>query len=365
MDNLPINSFICGDCIDVLNNLPEKSVDLIFADPPYNLQIENDLWRPNQTKVEGVSDEWDHFNCFSDYDEFSEKWLLAARRVLKDTGSLVVMGTYHNVFRVGKILQDIGYWFLNDIIWIKDNPLPNMKGTRFCNAHETLLWVAKSKDTKSYKFNYQYLKSLNKDKQMRSDWYFPICQGKERLLTSEGVKAHSTQKPEALLERMILACTYPGDVVLDPFNGSGTTAAVSKKLGRNYIGIDNNPEYISLAEKRLKSIDDSMVKFEDPRDYNTIKLKVPFVKIVDKNMLSVGQELVLFKTDKKSTGFSALIQADGTIKSGELIGSIHSVSSKLLNLPSCNGWTHWYFQSEKTHKLEPINILRTEYAKGD
>ena len=254
MDYLPLNQIINGECVDILHSLPEKTIDLIFADPPYNLQLQNELYRPNMTKVDAVNDKWDQFDSFQAYDQFSQKWLAACKRVLKATGTLWVIGSYHNIFRIGKIMQDLGYWFLNDVIWIKTNPMPNFRGVRFTNAHETLIWASTGQKAK-YTFNHQAMKGLNDDLQMRSDWWLvSLAAGKERLKNENGKKAHSTQKPEALLYRVILSSSNPGDVVLDPFFGSGTTGAVAKRLHRKWIGIERDENYIRLAQKRLDAI---------------------------------------------------------------------------------------------------------------
>ncbi|MGH6929860.1 MAG: DNA-methyltransferase, partial [Dongiaceae bacterium] len=243
------DEILVGDCIPILEGLPAASVDMIFADPPYNLQLENELLRPNNSVVDGVDEAWDRFDGFSDYDRFTAAWLGAARRVLKDDATLWVIGSYHNIYRVGARLQDLGFWILNDVVWRKTNPMPNFRGRRFTNAHETLIWCAKDKDAR-YTFNYAAMKALNDELQMRSDWVIPICAGAEREKT-EGVKSHPTQKPEALLYRVLLACTNKGDVVLDPFFGTGTTGAVARRLGRKWIGIEREAKYVKVARARI------------------------------------------------------------------------------------------------------------------
>ena len=249
------NCIIRGNCIEEMRQLPEKSVDLIFADPPYFLQLNQTLHRPDHSKVNGVSEDWDKFSSFEDYDNFTEKWLESARHVMKDDASLWMIGTYHNIYRMGKILQDLGFWIINDVVWVKTNPMPNFRGTRLTNAHETLIWAVKSKEAK-YHFNYQALKEMNEGLQMRSDWNIPLCTGKERLKSEDGTKAHPTQKPEALLYRIISACTAPDDLILDPFAGTGTSLAVAKKLGREFIGIEREQDYINVANARLENSDE-------------------------------------------------------------------------------------------------------------
>lgn len=351
MNNLPVNQVLQGDCIELMNSLPENSVDLIFADPPYNLQLTSDLWRPNMTKVDAVDDEWDQFDSFEEYDRFTNKWLTAARRVLKDTGTLWVIGSYHNIYRVGSIMMDLGYWILNDIVWVKSNPLPQMKGVRYCNAHETLLWVKKSETQSKYTFNYKGMKSGNEDKQMRSDWYFPICSGKERE-TINGEKAHTTQKPEALLHRIIASTSNQGDVILDPFCGTGTTAAVAKKLGRQYITIDREASYCEVARMRLDKIiptllDQTAIMVDAP------KPRISFLSLVESGKIQSGEQLYLH-----GNGITATVQEDGSIISMGYRGSIHKVGALCLGLPTCNGWTHWYFKDPNTSEMRPIDDLR-------
>lgn len=352
--DLPLNRILLGDCIEHLRQLPSESIDLVFADPPYNLQLRNDLHRPNQTKVDAVNDAWDKFASFADYDDFSEKWLQEVRRVLKKNGTLWVIGSYHNIFRIGALLQDLNYWILNDVVWIKTNPMPNFKGTRFNNAHETLIWAAKS-DKSKFTFHYKSLKAANEDRQMRSDWYLPICSGKERIKTN-GEKAHSTQKPEALLRRIIISSSNPGDVILDPFMGSGTTAAVAKMLGRNYIGIEQDKKYIAVAEQRLKPI--TSLPMEDLEYPTEVKPpRVAFGVLMESGYLSSGSNL--YSPDLR---FSAKILANGNIKSGEHSGSIHHVSAKLLNKEANNGWTFWCVKDDGG-KLISIDELRSQFIK--
>ncbi len=360
-----IDRIIPGDCVQVLQSLPEKSVDLIFADPPYNLQIENELWRPNATRVDGVDESWDHFSSFENYDQFTAEWLKGCQRVLNDRGTIWVIGSYHNIFRVGRILQDMGFWILNDIIWIKNNPMPNFRGVRFTNAHETLIWAQKIKGNK-YTFNYQAMKSINpagpgiENVQMRSDWRLPICTGKERLKIN-GEKAHPTQKPELLLERIILASSRPGDLILDPFFGTGTTGAVAKKLGRHWIGIEIDPGYITLARRRIDEIPEQggYVNIPDPSLEHKHK-RLPFSALVQRGLLKEGQALYFGLAGETK----AYIMADGHIRHGEASGSIHKVGREILNAP-CNGWTAWYYIDEMTGKREPIDRLRKKAVSDD
>lgn len=356
--DLHIDQILQGDCIDVLNSLPEKSIDLIFADPPYNLQLQNDLYRPNMTKVDAVNDSWDKFDSMGEYDKFTREWLTACKRILKDTGTLWVIGSYHNIYRVGSILQDLGYWFLNDVVWVKTNPMPNFRGVRFTNAHETLLWVQKKQGSK-YTFNHHAMKGLNDDLQMRSDWIIPICSGKERAKFN-GEKAHSTQKPEALLYRVILSSSNPGDVILDPFFGSGTTGAVAKKLNRHWIGIERDKKYIQVATERINAIQPDL--FADTFTFENSKKKdeprIPFGVLIENGLLDVGQTLY-FDTKSDST---AKILANGHIRHKDVEGSIHKVGSAIQNAP-CNGWDHWYFIHKKTKERTVIDQLRIQIRK--
>ena len=324
MENF-INKIHQGDCIEVLKTMPDKCVDLIFADPPYNLQLKNELYRPDQSKVDGVFDEWDKFDSMEEYDKFTLLWLTECKRVLKDNGSIWVIGSYHNIFRVGAIMQNLGLWILNDVVWIKTNPMPNFKGTRFNNAHETMLWCSKAKESR-YTFHYKSMKITNDDLQMRSDWYIPICQGEERIKVN-GQKAHSTQKPAELLFRVILSTSNVGDIVLDPFNGSGTTAAVAKRLNRNYIGIEKEPFYIEVTEARLEKV---IPLKKDLTEYKieTQIPKVPFGSLIEKGFIKIGE--TIFSKDKK---FSATILADGSLDKDGEVASIHKISASILNKP--------------------------------
>lgn len=348
--DVEINKIHQGDCVSIMNNLPERSVDLIFADPPYNLQLNGDLHRPNNTKVSAVDEEWDQFESLKQYDEFTYEWLQASKRILKDDASIWVIGSYHNIFRVGKILQDLGYWILNDVIWRKSNPMPNFRGRRFTNAHETLIWASKSKDSK-YKFNYDAMKNLNEELQMRSDWYLPLCTGTERLKDSNGQKFHPTQKPESLLYRVILSSTTKEDLILDPFFGTGTTGAVAKKLQRNFIGIEREKEYINEAKKRIqdtKVIDDDAIlltpsKREQPR--------VPFGALIEQGLIKPGTVL----TDAKKK-VQAKVTADGNLITNTYRGSIHKVGAAVQGAPSCNGWTYWHYKAGG--QSLPIDHLR-------
>jgi modification methylase len=356
---LPLDQIIVSDCIEAMNRLPEQCVDLVFADPPYNLQLRQELYRPNLTRVDAVDDEWDKYESFEAYDQFTTAWLTAARRVLKDTGTLWVIGTYHNIFRIGKILQDLGFWILNDVVWIKVNPMPNFRGVRFTNAHETLIWAQKHKG-KPYTFNYADLKALNDDLQMRSDWYIPLCTGKERLRVN-GEKAHATQKPEALLTRILLATTKPGDVVLDPFLGTGTTAAVAKRLGRRWIGIERDPQYAVLAERRITEVvpypPELIMGYGDRRDRIP---RVPLGALVENGLLSPGTTLY-FQRRHDATA-QVLVNGHLRYKDGT-VGSIHQVARYIAGAP-CNGWEHWYYQDAKTGALLPIDCLRKALLKA-
>ncbi len=355
LKNLPLNEIIQGNCIEILKTLPSKSIDLIFADPPYNLQLQNELLRPNQTIVDGVDDIWDQFADFADYDQFTEQWLSACRRILKDDGTIWVIGSYHNIFRVGKIMMDLGYWVLNDVIWHKTNPMPNFRGTRFQNATETMIWAKKSSDQKKYTFNYQAMKNFNDEKQMQNVWYIPLCTGPERIKVN-GKKAHSTQKPEALLYRVILSSSNPGDVVLDPFFGSGTTGAVAKKLQRNYIGIEMSPEYVQIARERIASI--PKILFREAELITKSKRDAPrvsFGQLIEAQYVTVGQKV--FSKDKKVI---ATIKADSQLLWEDQSGSIHRIAAIIQNKSAFNGWDYWY--CEDTHgNLVSIDALREKY----
>ena len=356
MDTLPLNSILSGDCTEVLAQLPEHSVDLVFADPPYNLQLSQELWRPNRTHVGAVDDAWDKFTSFEEYDRFTRIWLSACKRLLKDSGTLWVIGTYHNIFRIGSIMQDLGFWILNDVIFIKTNPMPNFRGVRFTNAHETLIWAQKEKGA-HYTFNYQSMKSLNDDLQMRSDWLLPICTGRERIKTN-GVKAHSTQKPEALLYRVLLASTNPGDVVLDPFFGSGTTGAVAKKLGRHFIGIERDEGYIKIARARIAAVECAPEAAIDLPDLRR-QPRVPFGALLEASLLQPGQTLYFIRNDIPAT-----ILADGHISCGELTGSIHAIARSLSNGAPANGWDCWFFEDTHGNRIL-IDQLRDQIRAQD
>jgi len=353
LGNLDVNTIHSGDCIELLKQIPDNSVDLIFADPPYNLQLNGELYRPNQTKVDAVNDEWDKFDSKEDYDKFTTAWMKECHRILKNTGSFWVIGTYHNIFRVGTILQNTGFWMLNDVIWVKPNPMPNFKGTRFNNAHETLIWATKSKSS-SYTFHYHSLKVMNDDLQMRSDWWIPICQGDERIKVN-GQKAHSTQKPAELLFRIILSTSNPGDIVLDPFSGSGTTAAVAKRLGRKYIAFDREEFYVQVAKDRLEKIKPIEKQLLEYR-IETKKPKVPFGSLIEKGYVKIGE--YLYSKDQKTF---AQVNADSTLSKDEITGSIHSVSAAILKKLSSNGWSYWYVKRE--NKLVSIDELRYDYER--
>ncbi|MDJ1008499.1 MAG: site-specific DNA-methyltransferase [Paracoccaceae bacterium] len=348
---LPRNTILAGDCVEAMNALPEASVDLVFADPPYNLQLKGELHRPDNSKVDAVDDEWDRFSGFAAYDAFTRSWLAAARRVLKPDGAIWVIGSYHNIYRVGATLQDLGFWILNDVVWRKSNPMPNFRGKRLTNAHETLIWAGRSEGSK-YRFNYEALKALNEGVQMRSDWTLPICTGHERLKDADGEKAHPTQKPQALLYRVLVGTTDPGDVVLDPFFGTGTTGAVAKMLGRDWIGIEREESYRKVAEGRIagvrafdrSALDVSASKRAEPR--------VPFGQLVERGLLRPGEVLT------NARGQAAKVRADGTLISGEAKGSIHQVGAAIEGAPSCNGWTYWHFTRDGAPVL--IDALRQQ-----
>ncbi len=346
------NKIINGDCLTEIKKIPDNSFDLVFADPPYNMQLGKNLRRPDSSKVNGVNDKWDQFISFKHYDEFSKTWLTECKRILKENGSIWVIGSYHNIFRLGYHIQNLKYWLLNDVIWRKSNPMPNFRGTRFTNAHETLIWASKNKNSK-YTFNYQSLKCLNDDLQMRSDWTFPICNGKERL-KKNGKKIHSTQKPEELLHRILLATTNKGDRIFDPFLGTGTTAVVAKKLGRNYYGIEKERKYFKVASDRIKKakvIDDSYL---DTIENNKSKPRIPFGSLVELGILKPGKSL--FDAKKK---INAKIMADGSIKYKESAGSIHKVAAKIMGADSCNGWTYWHYNMNGSTVL--IDSLRQKF----
>ncbi len=351
--DLPLNQILRMDCIEAMRGLPDACIDMVFADPPYNLQLGGDLQRPDGSTVDAVNDEWDKFETFATYDRFTREWLAQARRILKPDGSLWVIGSYHNIFRVGTAVQDAGFWILNDIVWRKSNPMPNFKGTRFTNAHETLIWAAHD-DKAKYTFNYRAMKTLNDELQMRSDWLLPICGGQERLKRN-GTKAHPTQKPEALLYRIMLATTKPGDVVLDPFFGTGTTGAVARRLGRDWIGCEREEVYCEVAEERIAAalpLDESALKtMQSP----SAAPRVAFGQLVETGYIKAGAVL----TDKKRH-FSATIRADGSLLCGDHTGSIHKVGSLVQDAPSCNGWTYWYYTADDG-AMKLVDDLRQTY----
>ena len=334
-----------------MSSLPEASVDLIFADPPYNLQLGGDLSRPDQSRVDGVTDAWDQFDSFEAYDAFTTRWLKAARHVLKPTGAIWVIGSYHNVFRLGAKLQDLGFWIMNDVIWVKTNPMPNFRGTRFTNAHETMIWAVRDRDQKRYTFNYEAMKALNDELQMRSDWTLPICTGKERLKDADGHKVHPTQKPEALLHRLLLATTKPGDLVLDPFFGSGTTGAVAKRLGRDFLGIERERAYIEAAQARIAAVEPAEATALEVTQSKRAAPRVPFGLVVERGLIPPGTVL----TDPRRR-HAARVRADGTLVCADATGSIHKIGAHVQGLEACNGWTYWHLA--KGEKLVPIDLMR-------
>ena len=382
--SLPVNRILLGDCLKRLQELPDASVDLVFADPPYNLQLDRELLRPNNTIVDGVDDAWDKFQSFADYDRFCTAWLSECHRILKPDGALWVIGSYHNIFRLGVVIQDLGFWLQNDVIWRKVNPMPNFRGKRFTNAHETLIWAGRDRKSR-VTFNYEAMKAGNDDVQMRSDWLFPICSGPERLKDDGGRKAHPTQKPEALLHRILLACTRPGDIVLDPFFGTGTTGAVAKRLGRQFIGIERDPDYVKAAEERIGRIQALALDTLETQPSKRAEPRIPFGAIIELGILEPGARL----TDERGRIW-AEVRADGTLalsavqatpsarlnrRSATLAsseagdkpepqalpcaqGSIHRLGAEVQGKAACNGWTFWHFEVEG--KLKPIDVLRAE-----
>lgn len=356
---LPLDTIIKGDCIAEMEKLPAGSVDVIFADPPYNLQLDGALHRPDQSKVDACDDHWDQFDSFAAYDAFTTAWMLAAKRLLKPNGTIFVIGSYHNIFRVGAKMQDLGFWILNDIIWRKNNPMPNFRGRRFQNAHETMIWASRDQDAKGYTFNYESLKAANEDLQMRSDWLFPICSGGERLKDADGNKVHPTQKPEPLLARVLMSATKPGDVVLDPFFGTGTTGAVAKRLGRHFIGIDREDAYIDAAQARIDAI--------DPLEQSSLRVvaskraapRVAFASLLDAGLLQPGAVL----TDAKRR-WKAIVQADGSLVAEDgTQASIHRIGALVQGFDACNGWTFWNVE-ETCGKLTLIDDLRSIVREG-
>jgi modification methylase len=348
----PRDVIFVGDCLSELGRLPASSVDLVFADPPYNLQLEGALSRPDQSVVDAVDDDWDKFADFASYDAFTRDWLTAARRVMKRDATIVVIGSYHNIFRVGAILQDLGFWILNDIVWRKANPMPNFRGRRFTNAHETMIWAARSADAKGYTFNYEALKAGNEDCQVRSDWFLPLCTGPERLRDANGRKTHPTQKPEALLQRVLLAASKPGDLVLDPFFGSGTTGAVARRLRRSYIGIERDAAYAEAARSRIDAVgalDHPLVAAMPTRRGEP---RVAFASVLEAGLIHPGEELVDAQGRHR-----ARVRVDGTLHAGPAIGSIHRIGALVQGLPACNGWTFWHM--ERGGRRAPIDELRS------
>ena len=341
-----LDTIIKGDCVAALEALPSNSVDVIFADPPYNLQLGGDLARPDQSVVDAVNDHWDQFDSFAAYDAFTRAWLMACRRVLKPNGTIWVIGSYHNIFRVGTQLQDIGFWLLNDVVWRKTNPMPNFRGRRFQNAHETMIWASRDQSAKSYTFNYEAKKASNDDVQMRSDWLFPICNGGERLKGADGKKVHPTQKPEALLARVLMASSKPGDVVLDPFFGSGTTGAVARRLGRHFVGIEREQDYIDAARARIDAV--------EPLGKNELTVltgkraepRVAFNVLIEAGHVKPGD--VLHDAKRKH---QAIIRADGTLVANGQAGSIHKVGAIVQGFDACNGWTFWHVETSDGLKL--------------
>jgi modification methylase len=333
---------LVGDCVAEMAKLPAASVDLVFADPPYNLQLASDLKRPDDSHVDAVTDDWDKFDSFATYDAFTKDWLTACRRVLKPAGTIWVIGSYHNIFRVGATMQDLGFWILNDVIWRKLNPMPNFRGRRFTNAHETMIWASRDAQTKGYTFNYEVLKAGNEDIQVRSDWTLPLCTGEERLKGRDGKKLHPTQKPEALLARVILSSSRPDDLVLDPFNGTGTTGAVAKHLGRRYIGIERDPSYAKAAEKRIAAVKPleapTLAPFMTAREAP----RVAFALLIERGMITPGAKLVDAKKRHK-----ALVRADGAVSLGDNVGSIHKIGAMAQGLDACNGWAFWHLETSK------------------
>jgi modification methylase len=344
---------LVGDCVAQMAGLPAASVDLVFADPPYNLQLQSDLKRPDDSRVDAVDDDWDKFASFEAYDDFTRAWLLAARRLMKPTATIWVIGSYHNIFRVGAIMQDLGFWILNDVIWRKSNPMPNFRGRRFTNAHETMIWASRDANAKGYTFNYEALKAGNEDVQVRSDWTLPLCTGEERLKGRDGKKLHPTQKPEALLARVILSSSRPDDLVLDPFNGTGTTGAVAKRLGRRYIGCERDQAYADAAMKRIAAVEPLDAPTLQPFMTAREAPRVPFSALLERGLVSAGAKLVDAKGRHK-----ALVRADGAISLGDNVGSIHKIGALAQGLEACNGWTFWHVETGKGLTL--IDELRAQ-----
>ena len=347
------NRLLIGDCVALMRALPAGSVDMVFADPPYNLQLKGALHRPDNSKVDAVDDAWDQIGDFAAYDSFTRAWLAEARRVLKPDGTIWVIGSYHNVFRLGASLQDLGFWVLNDVVWRKANPMPNFRGRRFTNAHETMIWAARDQKSR-YTFNYASMKALNDDIQMRSDWFIPLCTGSERIKDAEGRKAHPTQKPEALLHRVIVASTKPDNVILDPFFGSGTTGAVARRLGRRFIGLERDPAYADVARKRIAAVRRADPDSIEPTGSKREEPRVPFGWLVERGLLQPGEVL-----SDPSGRWTARVRADGTLISAEHKGSIHQVGAAVQGAPACNGWTFWCVVADGGKRV-PIDVLRAK-----
>ncbi|MDR3376333.1 MAG: site-specific DNA-methyltransferase [Ancalomicrobiaceae bacterium] len=358
VDRLPLDRILVGDCVAEMSKLPAASVDVIFADPPYNLQLEGALRRPDQSLVDAVDDAWDQFDSFEAYDAFTRAWLIACRRLLKPNGTIWVIGSYHNIFRVGTILQDQGYWILNDIVWRKMNPMPNFKGRRFQNAHETLIWAARSQEGKKYTFNYDAMKAFNEDLQMRSDWVMPICTGTERLKGDDGTKLHPTQKPESLLHRVMISSTVPGDVVLDPFFGTGTTGAVARRLGRHFIGIERDAAYAVAAEERIAAVEPASLESLELMRGRKSETRIPFGSLLEAGLVSAGETLSDARGRVKAT-----VRADGSLDSNGTVGSIHRVGAAVQSLDACNGWVFWHVT--RHGKRVVIDDLRKQMRTAD
>jgi modification methylase len=348
----PRDAILIGDCVAEMDRLPAASIDLVFADPPYNLQLEGALSRPDQSLVDAVDDDWDKFADFATYDAFTRRWLAAARRVMKPNATIVVIGSYHNIFRVGAILQDLGFWILNDIVWHKANPMPNFRGRRFTNAHETMIWAARSADAKAYTFNYEMLKAGNEDCQVRSDWFLPICAGAERLKDDDGHKTHPTQKPEALLCRVMVAASNVGDLVLDPFFGSGTTGAVARRLRRAFVGIERDPTYVAAARKRINAVEPLAEAALETAPTRRSEPRVAFASVIEAGLVQPGERVVDIRRRH-----IALVRVDGALAAGPAIGSIHKIGALVQGLPACNGWTFWHV--ERGGRLTSIDDFRS------
>ena len=339
-NGLPLNEISIGDSIELLSKLPDASIDLVFADPPYNLQLEGALSRPDQSLVDAVDDDWDKFSSFADYDTFTRAWLAQARRVMKPDATIFVIGSYHNIFRVGAIMQDLGFWILNDIVWRKANPMPNFRGRRFTNAHETMIWASRSASGKAYTFNYEALKASNEDCQVRSDWFLPICTGAERLKDENGRKTHPTQKPESLLARVIMSASKPDDVVLDPFFGSGTTGAVAKRLRRSFIGLERDETYAKAARARIAAVEPLPADAVAIAPTRRSEPRVAFASVVEAGLIRPGAILV----DEKRR-YRAVVRVDGSLALNQIVGSIHKIGALAQGLPACNGWTFWHVEN--------------------